>query len=62
MKKLSEFKFRGYGYCYKCNEYFEDDLPVMGSVFCPNNCGYVVARGLKEIEKDRIEVNNDKQF
>ena len=56
MRKLSDKTFIGYAYCYRCKEYFEDDLLFFSSVLCPNGCGYVVERGLKEVEKDRVEV------
>ena len=48
MRKLSDKTFIGYAYCYRCREYFEDDLLFFSSVLCPNGCGYVVERGLKE--------------
>ena len=59
MRKLSEFNFSGYAYCYECREFFEDDLPIYGSILCPNNCGNVVMRRIKELPQ--AEVNNARQ-
>lgn len=39
-----------YAWCISCKEGFIDDLPLYGSVHCPNNCGNRLFRGLTEIE------------
>ena len=59
MEKLSkaykEFKYNRFAYCPNCKKVYKDDLPIYGSLYCPNkDCDpedgrYCIQRGLKEI-------------
>ena len=60
MRKLSDNRDKPkYAYCEYCNEFFEDDVKYMTglSVFCPNNCGYVVIRGITSSEIQNNSLN-----
>jgi len=56
MKKLSKeykkIKGDSYAYCPNCKEFFIDDMPIYGSLYCPNetcktkNGRYCIIRGL----------------
>ena len=48
MRKLSECHIEGIAYCQQCDEYFIDDVPVTGTIKCPNvKCEHVLIRGLE---------------
>lgn len=50
IRKLSEScKFNKYAKCKNCKEIFIDDIPVIGSVECPNCKGLALHRGLNVI-------------
>jgi len=47
MRELSKsYKADSIAYCHVCREYFIDDLPNFGSIYCPNGCGTCLVRGI----------------
>jgi len=59
-RKLKSIYKKSYAYCYKCNEFFYDDIPIVGSLLCPNACSQVVQRGIRDPKAFFYTIKNPK--